>query len=164
MKNAVIFTALAVLALSNLSMWTAIYDRESGDSGEREEPEEPELAALMGDMQRYFHKLDLSVQAGSTELIGFYAHELEELSETIIEEVPTYESHEIAALTRQMLLPQIETLESAANADGDVVAGLKGLTAGCNGCHAATDHGYVRITPAETNPFNQDFSVAASTR
>ena len=116
-----------------------------------------ELASWMSQMQVYLHKLDLSVQAKNEKLISFYLHELEELSEEIADEVDTYDGFRVGELTETMLIPKIEAMQRAAE-EGDVAASFMRLIDTCNACHKATDHGYIRITEAGGNPFNQDFS------
>jgi hypothetical protein len=116
-----------------------------------------ELASWMSQMQVYLHKLDLSVQAENEKLISFYLHELEELSEEIVAEVDSYDGFPVGELTESLLIPQIEAMEKA-NEMGDTRMSLASLIDTCNVCHEATDHGYIRITKAGSNPFNQDFS------
>lgn len=116
-----------------------------------------ELASWMSQMQVYLHKLDLSVQAENEKLISFYLHELEELSEEIADEVDTYDGFPVGELTESMLIPRIEEMEESLEG-GDVSASLTRLIDTCNACHVATDHGYIRISKAGSNPFNQDFS------
>ena len=116
-----------------------------------------ELASWMSQMQVYLHKLDLSVQAENEKLISFYLHELEELSEEIVAEVDSYDGFPVGELTESLLIPQIEAMEKA-NEMGDTMMSLSSLIDTCNACHEATDHGYIRITKAGSNPFNQNFS------
>jgi hypothetical protein len=122
--------------------------------------EEPELAVLMAQMQYFTHKLGLSVEHRNIELAAFYHHELEEVTEEVIDHVQTYDGYPVADLTRAMLLPLIEVMEESitrrdwANIDGD----LARLIDTCNACHAATDHAFIRIEPRfDINPFLQDF-------
>ena len=119
--------------------------------------DEPPLAALMGQLQVYLHKLDLSVQGNNTELAAFYQHELEEVTEEIVDDVPEYDGFAISELTSQMLVPRIESLERALASGGDLRKEMQLLISTCNACHAATDHGFIKITSATSNPFNQDF-------
>lgn len=122
---------------------------------------EPGLATLMERMQTFTHKLQLSIAARNTPLAGFYLHELEETAEFIAENIESYDDQPIGQLTGQMLMPAVELLEDAVD-DADWPASdqrFGALLEACNGCHAASGHGAVRIAPASGNPFAQDFSV-----
>jgi hypothetical protein len=118
------------------------------------------LAALMHVLQTHAHKLQLSIAARNGELAYFYLHELEETAEEIVAEIGEYDGHPIGALTREMLLPAIESLEDSVQARDwpDSDARFAKLLKSCNGCHLVAGHGFIRIAPAEGNPFAQDFS------
>ena len=120
----------------------------------------PGLAALMHILQTHAHKLQLSVAARNDRLAYFYLHELEETAEEIIADIGEYDGYPISALTREMLLPTIEALEeSVKGRDWEAAdAGFAKLLKSCNGCHVAAGHGFIRIAPAEGNPFAQDFN------
>lgn len=121
------------------------------------------LAVLMERMQTYTHKLQLSVEARNAPLAHFYLHELEETSEFVADTIEHYHDYPVGALVREMLLPRIEQLEDVIDA-ADWPAGDSGVTdviGACNACHAASGHGQIRITPADGNPFAQDFAVSA---
>ena len=105
----------------------------------------------------YLHKLDLSVQADNSKLASFYVHELEEISEQIAEEIESYDGFPIGDLTESMLVPQAEAMEEAITT-GEARQSFKRLIDTCNGCHAATEHGHIRITHFTNYPFNQEFS------
>lgn len=152
MRNSVVITAVVVLvgtAGVGLPDSAAASDAES----------EPPLAALMGDLLNYLHKLDLSIQANNLQLAGFYQHELEEVTEEIIDDVPEYDGFAIAELTKQMLMPRVESLEKELVTGGAASAELRLMIDSCNACHAATEHAFIRITEAQSNPFNQDFQT-----
>jgi len=125
--------------------------------------DEPGLAILMERIQTYTHKLQLSIEAGNAQLADFYLHELEETSEYVVEEIESYDGHAVGPLMASMLLPALERLEKplksgAPDAWPAVEQRFGEVIRACNDCHVATDHGYVRITPAASNPFPQDFS------
>lgn len=121
-----------------------------------EEAGEPSLAGLMAQMQVYTHKLDLSIQAGNAELAGFYLHELEEVTEEVIENIPDYGGFAVGELTAAMLVASIEAVESATSNELADEA-MSALVNSCNNCHAATKHNFIRIERTSNNPFNQDF-------
>jgi len=125
----------------------------------------PALHKLMGTMQTYMHKYNLSVLENNSELAGFYLHELEEVSEEIIENIEEYDGHPVSSLTETMFLPVVEqagaTLENSSADEIRKSASL--LIQSCNSCHQATDHGYIKIreVTSSENPFNQDFSLSS---
>jgi cytochrome c553 len=119
----------------------------------------PELAAYMGELQRQTHKLNLSVVAENDALAAFYLHEVREVVTQIEERFPQHDGHPVAELARAQLDPHLASLATALGearwkaAQGE----LSELVAGCNGCHAATGHAFVRIELTTENPFNQSF-------
>ena len=126
-----------------------------------------ELAPYMGELQMLTHKLSLSVGSGHFDLIRFYAYESIESLKGIQSEVPEYDGQPIALLVERLGLPPYQTLLAAveseaalerARADGSLDAAMSGVVGGCNDCHAATSHGFIRITDErKRNPFNQSF-------
>lgn len=123
-----------------------------------------ELAAHMATLQRWTHKTTLALEARNPALADFYLHEMEESIGTIKEDVPTYEGHAIADLTEKMLGPSVEALDGALDERNweAVDARVQDLSRACNQCHAATDHGFVRIDLDDVpNPYAQDFSPAS---
>lgn len=119
-----------------------------------------DLAGLMNRMQTYAHKLQLSVAGRNTRLAHFYLHELEETSETVIEQIESYADQPVGSLVKHMLLPAIERVEATLEADdwSEAERRFGELLVACNACHRATGHGFIRIVPASGNPFAQDFS------
>jgi len=126
--------------------------------------QEPELAESMSRMQYYSQKLGYSINAENSALAEFYHHELEELTESLIAEIPVYEGHEIGSLTEQLLMPIVEEHHDSLEARDWPAARdhYQRLIRTCNACHQATDHAFVVITPAEGDPpFNQVFERIA---
>ena len=120
----------------------------------------PELAASMGDLQRFAHKLGLSLHHSNQPLAQFYLHEMEETLEEISDKIPTHDGLPIKALLSTILLPPLSQLDSALE-HGDFEQSLKAwpnVIQACNRCHAATEHAFIRISDIRENPFNQDFS------
>lgn len=142
---------LGVLLVANLGWWV-----HSSTAWAQIGPDRlgPSLSELMGEMQRLTHKLVLSANAGNTELVEFYLHELEESSERIQAEFEAYDGHQIASLMAAMLDPQIERLE-AQEPPADEAIGQ--LIDACNQCHVATEHGFIRIVERGDNPYMQAF-------
>jgi hypothetical protein len=123
----------------------------------------PELATTMGDLQRHTHKLMLSVDAENAELSRFYLHELDEITEQLEALFPEHDGVPIAALAGELLVPRVDALRATLQAaDWETTRGQLGqLVDGCNACHAAAGHGFIRVELTTANPFNQSFSQEA---
>ncbi len=119
----------------------------------------PELATYMATLQHHTHKLNLSIQAENAALAGFYLREVEEASEQIEQRFPEHDGFPVAALVHAQLDPRLAALnEAIEGARWDQARnGLSDLIAGCNGCHAAAAHGFIRVEVTTANPFNQSF-------
>lgn len=137
---------------------SAGHDAEHEDMEHGEE--HAELAIYMSRMQRWTHKAALAVEAENGELSDFYLHELEETIETVQMEVPVYEGYEIGTLTETILVPEVEALDGYVDEDDwdGAQTQLAALSNACNQCHAATDHGFIRIQLEDLDrPFTQTF-------
>jgi len=129
------------------------------------QPEESvELAPMMSGLQRLTHKLTLSIHAANPDLEQFYLDESVEAIEDIQRAVPVYEGLPVAQLIDEILKPRFERLREAlardrkAHKNGAAQAALGELIAGCNQCHRATRHAFIKIRDrGDFNPFNQDF-------
>lgn len=139
----------AALAVIGLSL-AAAAPAGAGEEG---------LAIRMAWMQTYLHKLDLSVQAANGELTHFYMHELEETAEGIIESIGEYHGAPVGQLVKTLLMPAIEAAESRLDANPGDREAVAGIISACNQCHVSTQHAGIRIVPATSNPFNQDFQT-----
>lgn len=74
--------------------------------------------------------------------------------------MPEYEGHPIAELMQAMFDPPLQAQHDALES-GDWSQARRSYTdmiQSCNNCHVVTDHGFIRITPAEGQPpYNQLF-------
>jgi hypothetical protein len=157
-------TLKRVLAAS-LALNVALVLALSGNGGVRDSradvtASEEELSPYMALMQHHMHKLGLALQAKNAPAAGFYIEEVEEAAAIIQKKFPTYDKIAVAQLMNAMLVPSIVPLEKAIKASNWAVsnAGYTKLIDSCNGCHAAAQHGFVKITAPTQNPFNQSFS------
>jgi len=125
-----------------------------------EEDEDHNLIGLMGQMQYFSHKLDLSIRHGNRKLVDFYVHEIEETIEATTE-IEAYHDKPVGELTEAMLTPAFERLEQAlGDEDGgwEKIDGRFGeLVDACNACHMATEYGYIKIRRTDANPYMQSF-------
>ena len=125
----------------------------------------PDLAVLMGELQRHSMKLGYSIENENPQLAGFYAHEVEEVLESV-EQIESHDGVPISAPARGTVTPALEALEAALST-GDWNAATvryRALIAACNDCHEATQHGFIAITePPQPPPFNQSFAAGDAT-
>jgi len=126
-----------------------------------EEGEDHNLIGLMGQMQYFSHKLDLSIRHQNRQLVDFYAHEIEETLEATTE-IEEYHGQPIGELTEGMLAPAFERFEQAVdaeNGDWDAIdASFGELVDTCNACHQATEYGFINIQRTDANPYMQSFN------
>jgi hypothetical protein len=111
-------------------------------------------------MQHNAHKLGLALQAKNQPLASFYMEELQETAGIIQKKFPTYDKLAIAQLMNAMLVPSFAPLDKSIKASSWAIsnASYTKLIDSCNACHAAAQHGFVKITAPTSNPFNQSFS------
>lgn len=166
MKIPLLATALALAALILTGCGESGTAAQPEDDHQNDpEHEHAELAEPMSRMQYYSQKFGYAINAENAALADFYLHEMEELAETVQEEIPEYEGHAIGMLTEQLLTPTLRLQREALKAgdwEGTRQNYLRVIKT-CNGCHAATNHGFIVITPAEGEPpFNQRFEPQSS--
>ena len=155
--NKILLIFCIILTFMTGWLWLKVADLESTVQKQAE----PGLYEVMTQMQTVVHKMSYAIDAENSDLLDFYIHELEELSDELIEADLWYHDHPVGGLTKAMLIPTIEDLEDALESGNwtDVQAKASILVQSCNSCHISTGYDYVVIQErAETNPFNQDFS------
>lgn len=115
----------------------------------------------MSFIQRYATKLYFSGMEENWGLADIYAHELEEISEVIVDGMHMDDGVNVSSLMETMLPPQIEAIEEAIDEQDRAVfeERYQNMVQTCNQCHQASDYGLVKVTVPETNPFAQDFSA-----
>lgn len=163
MKNS--FKVGFVLLVTSL-IFIGIACQPNQQSGEHMDANEHYMGAVpliyhMSFMQRYSVKLYFAGMEENWGLADIYAHEIEELTETIIEGNHMDDDVDVSGLLETMLPPQIEQIEDAIDAkDRNMFeSNYQTMVQTCNQCHQAANYGLVQITVPETNPFNQDFSA-----
>ena len=121
----------------------------------------PGLYEVMTQMQTVVHKMNYAIEFENKDLLDFYIHELEELSDELIDADLYYHEHPVGQLTNTILFPTIEGLEDAVDSGNwlDVIEKKSILVHSCNTCHITTGYDSIIIQgKAEVNPYNQDFS------
>ena len=119
------------------------------------------LAPHMDYLRRVTHKLGLSIDARNKDLAEFYAGEIGESVSFFQEEYPEYDGYPVGALSQELLTPRLAPVTKAIAA-GDWAAASSSydtlMSDGCNACHAATQHAFIKIERNKSNPFNQTFT------
>lgn len=174
MKNVVIFSLILVTVISfgfgtykSGKQEDKIKELSKELSSERAKEhidtheEEYELAMAMGHLQRFADKLYFAGSAKNWKLSDFYAHELEEVMEEIIEHKIIEDDKDVSDLVERMALPSLADVEAAI--DMEDAAGFKsaysGLVTSCNSCHATMEHEFIRIqVPTSPSFSNQDYT------
>jgi hypothetical protein len=129
-------------------------------AAERGSDEKVELSVPMGALQRFADKLYFAGQRESWDLAAFYVHELEEVTESLLAPGAVADGIILAPLVEAMLLPPLATLAEAVKQRDAAAFGARygAVVNGCNACHQATRHGFIRITVPERSMFeNQSF-------
>lgn len=118
-----------------------------------------ELVVMMSAMQRYSHKIHLSLQADNNKLARFYVHEMEELIEAL-EDIDEYDNYPIGKLVEKKLEPAFKALEYSLKGmnDLDPKTAFDHMTGACNSCHKATKHDFIHVEKNDTNPYMQSFA------
>ncbi len=131
-------------------------------SANEEEMEEYPILETMGYYQRFSNKLWLAGINESWELADFYTHELEEVTEQLVDGNVIHDDYNISNLTEEMLLPKIERVEEAIRKKDQVLflENYELMISSCNLCHKSTRHDFIKITvPNDSSVWNQDFTV-----
>ena len=118
-----------------------------------------ELAPLMLRLQIHMDKLFWAGKAQNWPLAAFYVHELNETLETISKAGVVKNGMNVSALANPMLGGALTGVEAAVKAKAGFEAAYGATVQSCNGCHAATKHGFIRIKiPARPIFDNQVFT------
>ena len=151
--GSLVLNLLLALSLAGRVAWVGESRADVTTSGE-------ELSPYMALMQHHLHKLGLAVQSKNAPLAGFYLEEVEETAAIIQKKFPTYDKIAVGPLVSAMLVPSIAPLEKSIKASNWALSntGYTKLIDSCNGCHAAAQHNFIKITAPTQNPFNQSFS------
>ena len=141
-----IYSQIRLNALSeeNQALKTSLEALQKGD-----EPEESdyELAVAMSRMQVYFNKLWFAGKAENWELAHFYAHEVEETLEEIIEHNVEDDGINVSNLAKIMTAQPFKKLEKSVKKEvlADFETAYTGMMRTCNQCHQASEHSYIQI-------------------
>ena len=139
--------------------------RRTGSAGETQPAYVPGLGEIMTAVQMRHAKLGVAGTAGNWELADY---ELDELDEGLQDAVTFHPTHKdmkqpLTELVPSFMKGPIEQMRDAVKAKDQARfdQGFAALTAGCNGCHEASEFGFNKvIRPAGPPMPNQAFSPA----
>jgi len=116
----------------------------------------PGLHTMMVDLQFRHANVWFAGVAGNWPLAHYHMHEIEELTDDIIDGHSTYDDVPVAELMRSLLVPSVVQLAAAIDA-GDHAAfetAYDALTAQCNACHLASAREMIVIQRPTSPPFD----------
>src|SRR5262245_5948333 len=135
-----------------------------GDPNAEPAPFNPQMAALMSMLIQPRHaKLGLAGQTENWPLAGYMLKELRQGFVVTARAVPRWKGLPVPDLFDAALTGPITTLDAAIKirSRGQFEDSYRRLTAGCNACHATTDHPFVVIKAPDASGFpNQEFKPA----
>jgi hypothetical protein len=160
----VALTAAGVAALAAVAGWPggASAQNPFGDANAEPAPFNPQISALMGTLIQPRHaKLGLAGQAENWPLAGYAIKELKQGFAVTSRAVPRWRGLPVPDLVDAAVSNPLTLLDVAIKLrykkQFDDAYGA--LTAGCNACHAQTDHAFVVIKIPDGSPFpNQEFA------
>ena len=160
---------LALIATAAIAVAAAITGNSAaqspfGDPNAEPAPFNPQLGALMGMLIAPRHaKLGLAGQAENWPLAGYALKELKQGFFVIAKAVPRWKGLPVPDLFDAAVSQPLTVLDFAVKAGEprQFAEAYGKLTAGCNACHATTDHPFVVIkAPDAPSAFpNQDFQI-----
>ena len=165
-KYVVSLTALgafaAIVAIGTFPRTTVAQAPEQRPADAEPQPFNPQLGALMGMVIQPRHaKLGLAGQAENWALAGYMFKELKAGFGVVGRAVPRWKGLPVPDLIEASVEPTFAVLDFAIKAGEphQFAEAYARLTAGCNACHATTDHPFVVIkVPDNAAAFpNQDF-------
>jgi hypothetical protein len=134
-----------------------------GDPNAEPAPFNPQMSALMSMLIQPRHmKLGLAGKAENWPLAAYYMKEIKQGFVVISRAIPRWRGLPVGELFDAAVTPPLTVLDFAvkANEPHQFAEAYAKLTAGCNACHATTDHGFVVIKPPDSaSAFpNQEFA------
>jgi hypothetical protein len=125
-------------------------------------PYEPGLGDFMtAYVQPHHAKLWFAGSAGNWVLATYEADELSETFDDIVSYQGILKDKPVARLVGTLIKPAMTKVDAAIAAKDRAAfnTAYTALTAACNACHTATQHGFIRIKIPVNNPFgDQEFN------
>jgi hypothetical protein len=157
-----LIVGVGVLTLAAALVTRSVAQNPMGDADVEPAPFNPQMAALMSMLIQPRHaKLGLAGKAENWPLAGYALKELRQGFVISARAVPRWKGLPVPDLFDAAVSQPIALLDFAIKAQepNQFGEGYARLTAGCNACHATTDHSFVVIkAPDSAAAFpNQDF-------
>jgi len=160
------FSAVLVALLTSMAIappTVAQAPSPMGDPNAEPAPFNPQMSALMSMLIQPRHaKLGLAGKEENWPLAGYLVKELKQGFVVISRAIPRWKGLPVGDLFDAAVIPPITILDFAikANEPRQFNEAYGKLTAGCNACHATTDHAFIVIkAPDSASAFpNQDFA------
>lgn len=161
MKNLAILAGLSLAIATGPARADANSQTAREHSPDRTEAYVPGLGEIMSLQQMRHAKLWLAATSGNWALADYETNELREGFEDASRLQPTYESVPVAALIAKLMPAPLEAIGKAieGKSAADFTRSFDSLTAACNTCHQAANHGFIQITRPRGSTFsNQKFT------
>jgi len=156
--------SILLSAFIGLSLSACVnYQTAAPQNNELLEALKPGVHTLMYEMAVRHSKLWFSGSAENWQLASYEVHEMEELAEFIQEHHPEYDGIPVGALMEAMFLKPLETVEAAIKAQSkeQFEVAFDRFTTSCNGCHGASNRGFIQIQRPTSPPLtNLRFDIA----
>jgi hypothetical protein len=154
---------LALVAVMLVPPAPSTAQQETRPADEAPAPFNPQMGALMGMLIAPRHaKVGLAGQAENWPLAGYALKELKQGFFVVAKAVPRWKGLPVPDLFDAAVSQPLAVLDFAIKAGEPRQFGeaYGKLTAGCNACHATTDHPFVVIKAPDASAFpNQDFQI-----
>lgn len=122
--------------------------------------EEYPLLETMGYYQRFSQKLWLAGVNENWELAEFYAHELHEVTEELVESNVMHDGKNLSDMAKSIIEKNIQRVDGAVDQKDQVIfrQSYELMIGSCNVCHIKTEHPFIKIlVPNDSTLFNQQF-------
>lgn len=150
---------MKLIPLGTLAV-SLLYAAATHAEGTRKEAYTPGMGDIMGATQMRHAKLWFAGSARNWELAQYELGELREGLDDAIAYHPVFKGAPVSGILDQYMSAPLANLAKAVQAK-DITkfrSSFDSLTAACNSCHAAAEHGYIVIKRPNTPPFgNQEF-------
>ena len=152
--SVVAFSALLIALFAVLTSLFAVFRPETmtpeargAEAARAGEADSQQLLIHMQLFQRYAEKAHTAAEADNWPLAAFYAHEIEENAERLVEGGIVDDGVDLSAIAAEVALPRAERLLSAARS-GDKArfdSTYAVMIDGCNACHKRSGHRFIQI-------------------
>lgn len=155
------YSLLQMFHILHVLVWTSGCGGRLSITATPPPEEKVELAPFMGNLQRYSQKLGLAIEARNRPLTEFYLEEVDEVLEEVELKVPEDDGLPVAETSQKIMRPLLQALKGSLPKEEwpAIRKYYVKLIDGCNRCHAALEHEFIVILPAQReSPYNQDFT------